>query len=87
MRSAPMRKRSSEGIEWLREDYGRASRFLQTVVFLAYLSNEADGERMEVYLRRLMRASPDVGWSGCASVQERRPRHDLLAAGRKECIS
>jgi Tol biopolymer transport system component len=50
-----------KGIEWLREDYEVAQgRFSSDGRFLAYLSNEADGERMEVYVRPFDASKPET---------------------------
>ncbi len=50
-----------KGIEWLREDYEVAQgRFSADGRFLAYLSNEADGERMEVYVRPFDANKPET---------------------------
>jgi WD40-like Beta Propeller Repeat len=48
-------------IEWLREDYIAAQgRFSPDTRFLAYLSDQADGEKMQVYVRAFDAMSPET---------------------------
>jgi Tol biopolymer transport system component len=54
---APLERKA---IEWLREDYDVAQgRFSPDGRYLAFLSNEADGETMDVYVRPFDASKPD----------------------------
>jgi Tol biopolymer transport system component len=65
----PMGKNQKPGseIDWLREDYDAASaKFSPDNRFVAYLSNEVDVERLEVYVRPFNASKPDAASSGPA---------------------
>jgi eukaryotic-like serine/threonine-protein kinase len=54
-------------IDWLREDYDVVQgRFSPDGRFLAYLSNEADAERMQVYVRPFDASKPEAPGPGAA---------------------
>ena len=56
-----------KAIEWLREDYDVVQgRFSPDSRFLAFLSNEADGEKMQVYVRPFDPNKPDAPAAGPA---------------------
>jgi eukaryotic-like serine/threonine-protein kinase len=56
-----------KAIEWLREDYDVAQgRFSPDGRFLAFLSNEADHEHMQVYVRPFDASKPEAPGSGPA---------------------
>ena len=56
-----------KAIEWLREDYDVVQgRFSPDSRFLAFLSNEADGEKMQVYVRPFDPNKPDAPGPGPA---------------------
>jgi Tol biopolymer transport system component len=65
----PMGKDQKPGaeIDWLREDYdAAAAKFSPDNRFVAYLSNEADVERLEVYVKPFNPAKADAASSGPA---------------------
>jgi Tol biopolymer transport system component len=50
-----------KAIEWLREDYDAVQgRFSPDLHYIAYLSNEADGQTLEVYVRPFDPAKPEA---------------------------
>jgi Tol biopolymer transport system component len=56
-----------KAIEWLREDYDAVQgRFSPDGRFLAYLSNEADAEKMQVYVRPFDASKPETPGPGSA---------------------
>jgi serine/threonine-protein kinase len=56
-----------KAIEWLREDYDAVQgRFSPDGRFLAYLSNEENAEKMEVYVRPFDQSKPDAPAAGPA---------------------
>ncbi len=73
-------------IDWLREDYDAGlGRFSPDNRYIAYLSNEADVDRGEVYVRPFDPSKPDAPLTGpaCPGLEGRRDRHDHVAAGRQ----
>jgi Tol biopolymer transport system component len=65
----PMGKNQKAGteIDWLREDYdAAAAKFSPNNRFVAYLSNEVDVERLEVYVKPFNASKPDAASSGPA---------------------
>jgi Tol biopolymer transport system component len=79
--------KSRKEIDWLREDYEAGQgRFSPDNRYIAFLSNEDNVDRGEVYVRPFDPSKPDAPLTGKAVriFEGRRGRHDHVAPGRKE---
>jgi hypothetical protein len=81
--------KSRKEIDWLREDYEAGQgRFSPDNRYIAFLSNEDNVDRGEVYVRPFDPSKPDAPLTGkgVRIFEGRRGRHDHVAPGRQRAV-